>query len=64
MFAPLEEAQSTSTTVLSPVGKLREYIGHWEKPGVNSYIFDLVRLGYKLPFKTISSGVEIKKKNI
>jgi len=58
-FAPLEEGRGTCPTVLSPVGKLREHVEHWEKSGANSYILDLVRHGYKLPFKTIPSGVEI-----
>jgi hypothetical protein len=44
--------------LVSPVGRLRSSYKHWQAAGAGEYILDIVRNGYKLPFKKIPSSVE------
>ncbi|XP_053391340.1 uncharacterized protein LOC128554120, partial [Mercenaria mercenaria] len=46
--------------IASPVGRLKNNLAHWEKTCKNEYILDVIAQGYKLPFKTMPSSVEIR----
>ncbi|XP_060566448.1 inter-alpha-trypsin inhibitor heavy chain H3-like [Ruditapes philippinarum] len=45
--------------LVSPVGRLRSSYKHWQAAGAGEYILDIVRNGYKLPFKKIPTSVEL-----
>ena len=44
----------------SPVGQLKACIGKWVNTGANAHIVDVIRSGYKIPFKTIPADVCLK----
>ena len=47
--------ESILSKVLSPFGKLRSALRHWEDSGACNQILMIIRDGYKLPFKTMPS---------
>ena len=52
--------ESILSKVLSPVGKLRSAVRHWEDSGACNQILEIIRDGYKLPFKTMPSQVSLR----
>ena len=44
----------------SPVGQLKACVGKWVNTGANAHIVDVIRSGYKIPFKTIPADVCLK----
>ncbi|MCG7877889.1 MAG: reverse transcriptase domain-containing protein, partial [Candidatus Thiodiazotropha endolucinida] len=44
----------------SPFGRLRDRAEHWRKAGANSYIFDVVYNGYKLPFRNLPKPIVLQ----
>ena len=52
--------ESILSKVLSPVGKLRSAVRHWEDSGACNQVLEIIRDGYKLPFKTMPSQVSLR----
>ena len=49
-----------SSSVVTPVGKLESCYKHWESAGAGEYILDVVKRGYKLPFRNIPDRVVLQ----
>ena len=45
----------------SPVARLKSRYDHWVQSGANEHVLDVVRSGYKIPFKEIPESVILKK---
>ena len=45
---------------VSPVGRLNARIDKWVSTGSNAHIVDVIRLGYKIPFKITPDTVFLK----
>ena len=54
--------ESILSKVLSPVGKLRSVVRHWEDSGACNQVLEIISDGYKLPFKTMPSQVSLRNK--
>ena len=52
--------ESILSKVLSPVGKLRSAVRHWEDSGACNQILEIIRDSYKRPFKTMPSQVSLR----
>ena len=48
-----------NSTFKSPVGRLRSHYTEWEKIGSGKTILDVVKVGYKIPFKTDPISIEL-----
>lgn len=46
-------------TFKSPVGRLRSHYTEWEKIGSGKTILDVIKVGYKLLFKTDPTSIEL-----
>lgn len=47
------------SSIISPVGRLRSRYSEWEKIGTGKTILDIIKSGYKIPFKTNPSSIEL-----
>lgn len=47
------------SNIISPVGRLRSRYNEWEKIGTGKTILDIIKSGYKIPFKTNPSSIEL-----
>nr|XP_034335951.1 uncharacterized protein LOC117692387 isoform X4 [Crassostrea gigas] len=47
------------SSIISPVGRLRSRYSEWEKIGSGKTILDIIKSGYKIPFKTNPSSIEL-----
>ena len=45
------------TKVTTPVGRLRSNLSEWERIGSNSTVIQLIKVGYRIPFKTEPESV-------
>ena len=45
------------TKVPTPVGRLRSNLSEWERIGSNSSVIQLIKVGYRIPFKTEPESV-------
>ena len=52
--------QKLSTSMISPVGRLRGHMDTWLKSGCNPLILDVISSGYKLPFKSIPPSANLR----
>nr|XP_022308078.1 uncharacterized protein LOC111114084 [Crassostrea virginica] len=48
-----------NSTFKSPVGRLRSHYTEWEKIGSGKTILDVIKVGYKIPFKTDPISIEL-----
>lgn len=46
--------------ICSPVGRLKSKVSEWEEMGANKSIVQLIKVGYKIPFKTEPSSVVLR----
>lgn len=49
-----------SSEFITPVGMLKGCYNHWKDAGANEYLLDVVKQGYKLPFRHVPSSVFLK----
>ncbi|XP_053398872.1 uncharacterized protein LOC128556920 [Mercenaria mercenaria] len=56
----LDDSVEGTAPSVSPVGRLKSHASKWRSVSGDSYIVDVIENGYKLPFKVIPSGTDLK----
>ena len=55
-----QSVTSENDMSVTPVGRLKAHLAHWQSAEASEYILDVVTNGYKLPFKTMPESVELE----